>query len=780
MNDAAARALVLRHAQTLINKTLAFFAERQDAQIKALRSHLFDMVDSRPHTSQAQNLRAAAGLLDKQAALFNRSLQLALREAIEDEIEAIVPGSLKILRPADESGNSSGPRSMALLDVDEIERHLLVDRVAQPFNARYEAALKPLTQSVGVLFGQEEFSLTDNPFRPATLIRAHSLAWHVSQFDPKVVEDFISVFEPQHCGDWSVLYAALSENLVRAGFAPRAAHRIKRSVGGDSASAPPRSAASDSTAGAGSGDSTSIAPGGEPTAAAAPAGMVQSMAERARSFLQKLGFGRAADGSAQAGGGAGGGSGGGAGGGAGGTGFGGSHGAHTPADPGLLGFLGGLQAGTGESTLPPWVAGQDFIGQNLLRQIGTREEVKRAPELDRGTIDALAEVFDYVFADAAIPVQLKYVIGRLQIPVLKAAMIDRDFFLTSEHPARQLVDALASASVAWMPQSGDTDPLYCKIDTTVKRVLTEFDNDLALFRTLLGELNAFVGHIDVTAQQHIAPVVRQQRTGEAHEAALSHADEVIHQCIQASSAQEPLLPFLLPFLTQQWREVMARAWLNQAAAPAQWAETLETMDQMVWSTMFKADTHERARLVALLPELVRKLNSQLDALGWKGDERAAFTRNLIATHMKAIRSPKSAPAPLESGLESGPDDAQTEAGETALRALEVRRAQQQPDQFDQFDAMAHELTQGLWFDFAGETGTVRRYRLGWVSPKRTRLLFTNRDGFEAFVHSERAVAELLRQGRLAVLDQQPIVSRAIDQIMAAAATAPAPVDLELA
>ena len=92
--------------------------------------------------------------------------------------------------------------------------------------------------------------------------------------------------------------------------------------------------------------------------------------------------------------------------------------------------------------------------------------------------------------------------------------------------------------------------------------------------------------------------------------------------------------------------------------------------------------------------------------------------------------------------------------------------------------MARQLTRGLWFDFAGEAGNVRRYRLGWVSPQRSRLLFTNRDGFEAFVHSEREVAQLLREGRLAVLDQQPIVARAIDQIMGGARVAEP--ELELA
>ncbi len=73
------------------------------------------------------------------------------------------------------------------------------------------------------------------------------------------------------------------------------------------------------------------------------------------------------------------------------------------------------------------------------------------------------------------------------------------------------------------------------------------------------------------------------------------------------------------------------------------------------------------------------------------------------------------------------------------------------------------------FDFALEQDLWRRYRLGWVSPQRTRLLFTNRDGFEAFVRSAQEVADLLRAGRLKLLDAQPIVERAIGRIMSDAA-----------
>jgi len=67
-----------------------------------------------------------------------------------------------------------------------------------------------------------------------------------------------------------------------------------------------------------------------------------------------------------------------------------------------------------------------------------------------------------------------------------------------------------------------------------------------------------------------------------------------------------------------------------------------------------------------------------------------------------------------------------------------------------------------------EQGTPVRCRLSWVSPMRTRLLFTNREGVDAFVRSEREVSAMLRLGRMRVLDNEAIVRRALDKIMVGA------------
>jgi hypothetical protein len=743
-----------RQIYSLISKTRAFFAANGDENLKRVRDHLLDLVDARPQMEKAQNLRSAFTLLDKQADVFNRAFQFALHSAIDEEVRIMLPRSGAA--PAPSVATEESLDDLSLVDFGEVERILLLDRVAQRFTSRYEAGIGPLTLRLGVLLGQDASLLPCNPFRAEVFVRSFLTAWEKCDLDARATEDLMLSLEPQHWIDLEPLYDDLNATLEHVGIQAQVVHRIRRSPGAassfstlGSASTPAALEGGESIqSGTGSGMST-LAPTTSSSVwgGLAPAG--RSIAAHARQFLKKLGIARPAaehqddagqalawtPSDEQAG-----------------------PAPHAAADPEFMGFLGDLQAGASASEKVR--AGQEPQDHNILRRLRDSDEVRRAPDLDRGTVDALAEVFDYVFADQAIPLQMKYVIGRLQIPVLKAAMIDRDFFLSDDHPARRLVDTLAQASVTWAPEKGEEDPLYVRIEGTVQRVLNEFEDDLELFAELLRDFTAFLFESEQQAQAHIEPTADIERVDESFEQALAHADEVVHARLKALPPELPLAPFLAPFLTAQWREVMAHAWTGVQDDPGPWESAQKTMDQLIWSTQPKIKTEERRELVALLPELVRNLNAGLDAIEWNGDPRATFTRRLISTHMMAIRMTQ--PPAKDTGSAALEESARNDA----MQELDQRVANQLTGSVDEFDDLAHSFTRGLWFDFKVDEATQHRCRLSWVSPMRTRLLFTNRDGFDAFVRSEREVAALMRLGRLKVIDQVPIVSRALDRIMA--------------
>jgi hypothetical protein len=772
-----------RHLRGLIARALVFFADHEADTLHRIREHLLTVMDSRTSLEQAQNLRSAFVLLDRQSKAFNQAFRTAVQTTIDEEALLAFPDAQKLqVTKRSPPDHPLDGMSLSLIGMNEVDQILLLDRVTERFNTHFDPSLTPLTNRLSALLNLNAPSLSRNPFRPEVFIRSFLTAWEHCDLDPRATNDLMLTLDPQHSVDLSSLYCELDKVLALAGVADQPALRIKRDTAessdktAPSPSLPTRSPSVTRYPTAGQAFAApAMHPVGRPLAssqnsawqALAPVG--RNMATQAREFLRRLGFSTEAapqtrglaprrpdalvyaSGMSPA-----------------------SHDAgdesefmgslspevfemglqtRTTADPEFMGYLGNLQAGEVAIFAHSAFTEQNPVDRNVLRQMRDMEQVRRAPELDRGTVDALAEVFDFVFADQTIPAQMKFVIGRLQIPVLKAAMIDRDFFLSAEHPARRLVDTLAQASIAWAPEKGKNDPLYTRIEYTVQRVLNEFEDDLNLFRDLLQRFNEFLFETEQQAQGRIEPAADQERSDEAFDEALARADEMVHIRISARPRSRPLVNFLLPFLTQQWREVLARAWLQSDAGSLAWESALTTMDQLIWSTQPKTESEERLKLV-------RSLNEGLDAIEWNGPARAKFTRRLITAHTLAIRMTQ---GPSEDTASAALDERD---GQQAMQELDARLANQLSESRDMYDAMAQSFTRGTWFDFNDDSGLQHRCRLSWVSPIRTRMLFTNREGFDAFVRSEREVAALLRHKRLCVIDQTPIVARALGHIMA--------------
>lgn len=718
----------------LQQQVLAFWHDEAPTMVQRVRERLQDLADSRLPEAKARHVRSAMRLLAQQGKSFEQAFTHQLPTSLSEAVQEDMPG---LWSAAPRISALAGLDDFSLVDVDEVHRVLLIDRVGQRLNARYEAGLSPLSQRLGLLRGQENASLADNPFRPAVFLRAFLAAWDSGPFDLDASEDLLDTIDADSWPDLGALYTELNATLNQAGVQAQTVHRIRKSVGSGFSPLGARDSGPASLHSRAAGlDETPSSHGTSTWGALAPAG--RALAAQARQFLQRLGLGgergEAANAPME-------------------------HAPRAAPDAGLMHFLDDWQS---HDAPEPRSLHSHAPVPNVLHQLRQQATVRQANELDRGTVDVLAEVFDYVFADRAIPLPMKGIIGRLQIPVLKAAMIDRDFFMSPQHPARQLVDSLATASVGWTPEKGEQDPLYQRIEHTVQRVLTEFEDDIAVFAELLAEFTEFLFENEQQAAQRNAPVATHESSQEQLQQALAQADELVHARLQAFSAHK-LPGFLAPFVTHQWREVLAHAWLQRQSQPQRLEELQTTLDQLIWSVLPKTESDDRRTLVELLPSLVRTLNTELDAIAWSGEARATFTQRLIATHMLAIRmkAPSAAPAP-----DTNTANLEAEASDQALVALEQRRAAQRAREQDPHDGTARNLAAGQWFELSQGGATRFRCKLQWVSPMRTRFLFTNREGFDAFVRSEREVAAMLRMGELHALEHSPIVGRALEHLLA--------------
>jgi hypothetical protein len=403
---------------------------------------------------------------------------------------------------------------------------------------------------------------------------------------------------------------------------------------------------------------------------------------------------------------------------------------------------------------------------NVLREFRASDTGQGLGHLHAVTVDIVATLFDFIFDDASIADPIKALVARLQIPVLKVAMLDSSFFSSKAHPARRLLDGISRAAVRCGPQAGHDDPLYARISEVVDRLQNEFKQDTSLFDVLCVELDAFLDGQEAAADAcavEAAPLVAEQ---ERRELATLAADQVLTGWLSM-----PLPPAVSDLLHHEWRTLLIRHHLT--GDDSAWGVAMSTIGDLVASVQPQPDAKSRKRLATSLPTLVRRIYQGLDKLKVAEDRRLALVDQLFALHAAVLRGA----APLMTNAEPTAlatepvttelSSERIEYGESCLERIFLSPGALLPpsEGSDHAQSLVAKLRRGDWLEFANAESGPMRYRLSWISPQRGILLLTNPQSPKAISVSPEALALQIERGEASVVAVEPMFDRAVHRAL---------------
>jgi len=380
----------------------------------------------------------------------------------------------------------------------------------------------------------------------------------------------------------------------------------------------------------------------------------------------------------------------------------------------------------------------------------------RGSTFDRVTIEIVAALLDEVFDDRYLPAEIKTVFGRLQIPILKAALLDPRLLGNSNHRVRRFLEALATASVGLRPDDAH-DVLFIGLaDHLATIVRDQFADDLSIFETARDDLATFLDAERAGYNKRLAEALPSLLAQDEYAAAETEA----RAALAARLAQRDVPAEIRAFLDYEGVERLASAYVEGGPEGGAWKRQVQLIDDLLWSIARESGPAARKRLMQLVPQLVRAIRE-----GWATDaiaqaRREALLARLYDLHVGAMKAVPEAP-PVA--------DAVPPTAVAAVAALAADAPQQAAE--DQVAA----LIRGDWCVFRGaaDEATVLA-KLAWRAPHDTSLLFTYRDGATAFVHTPRTLAEAFGAGRATVaVEAVPLFERAIARVMEAAPAATA-------
>lgn len=254
--------------------------------------------------------------------------------------------------------------------------------------------------------------------------------------------------------------------------------------------------------------------------------------------------------------------------------------------------------------------------------------------LDDETIDVIGMIFDYILDDQALPDFIKTMIGRLQIPVIKVALIDREFFSRKSHPARQLLNELAQAGSNWRDESdASKDRLYTTMETVIRRILDEFEDDISIFENLLTEFRAFLEDENRRFNATQEKLLESARLAEKEEQIKARVLAELGARLQGHELPEDIREFLLV----QWRQYITRLMMSEEQDQASIVGALTLVQDLVWSLTPKCTADERKRLTETLPAMLDTLTAGLTSIAHPADDIDRLIGTLEAYHFHSLK-----------------------------------------------------------------------------------------------------------------------------------------------
>ncbi len=348
---------------------------------------------------------------------------------------------------------------------------------------------------------------------------------------------------------------------------------------------------------------------------------------------------------------------------------------------------------------------------------------------DQHTLDLVLLFFEHLLEGNDLPDALKVLIGRMQIPVAKLALLDKGFFSDPNHPARRLLNRLGGAAIGWSEDDGrGRDSLYGMIERVIDRLILDFDGDPTLFNQMDRFFVAYIARereqADAFEAQAVAKVAGRLGDAEVPEVAAALAE-----CLRGGG---PLPQTVDAILRAGWQPAITRVLHTEGVGSPAWNGAVELAQRLIWSVQPKTEPEERRQLLRRIPEILRAMRALLTEGGCDQRQLARWFRELQTLHL---------------GVLQGEPAARAAAAATA-RGVGLPAA-------------------GDWVELEGDGGRRTRLKVSWVSPDGGACVLVDRRGRRGREISGHELRRLLSQGQARLLGAapEPIADRALRSVV---------------
>ncbi|MEK8032370.1 DUF1631 family protein [Ideonella sp. DXS29W] len=286
----------------------------------------------------------------------------------------------------------------------------------------------------------------------------------------------------------------------------------------------------------------------------------------------------------------------------------------------------------------------------LLQELRERQVALKAAAstpAERATVELVALLFQSILTEERIPAQLRVWFARLQMPTLRVAIAEPDFFSTADHPARRLIDRMGACVMGF--EGGGAEVLGTPLEAEIKRVVQVVeafpDTGRRVFQTVLNEFEKFLeGYFREQNEKSRAGISLAQQVEQRETLAIQYTIE-----LRKLLGDVPVHDGIREFMFHVWADVLATAAVRHGPQSAEVKTVRAAASELLWTASAKTTREDRAEVIRRLPPLLTTLRQGMASVGLAAEKQdnAIKSLNLALTAAFSARAQLISPQQLE-------------------------------------------------------------------------------------------------------------------------------------
>jgi hypothetical protein len=413
-----------------------------------------------------------------------------------------------------------------------------------------------------------------------------------------------------------------------------------------------------------------------------------------------------------------------------------------------------------------------------LREKTTELKKKAESKGEKATVEIVALMFQAILAEERIPPGIRVWFARLQMPVLRVALEDPDFFGTTDHPARLLIDRVGSCVMGFESAGVQGGAMETEVRRIVQVIEQYPETGKKVYQVVYDEFQKFLSKFltEKDSTQKVVSVAQQVEQKET--LAIQFTIE-----LRDMLKDLPVRDEIRGFLFKVWAEVLAVAALRKGPKHADTLTLKKSATDLVWAASAKPNRADRTRVIQDLPNLLMRLRLGMTLLAMAPSEQEAQVKKISDTLADAFLSKTQAIPQAtidamaqrlssledfvsEDGMGDLPLDA--EGIEVMLgveaSAIEVVAGGGGSKPTAAMQAWAGELQLGSWFTL-DHNNQIAQVQFAWRSERKHLNLFASASGKSFLIQAGR-LAAYLEAGLLLPYEEEALTVRATRDAMA--------------